>query len=200
MMRASDIGWIGCHNCGAVHSRGAQVCRTCGSALHQRLPNSMQKLWAWLVTGIFFLIPANLYPLLSNEIFGHEEGHTILEGILLFAQSGDYLVAGVIFLASFVIPFFKVAVIATLALSIQHGWQLSPRLRHVLYEFVEFIGRWSMIDVFVVALLTGLVHLGAILAFLPGAGAICFALSVICTMLSAQALDAKLIWDGVTNE
>ncbi|WP_263827038.1 paraquat-inducible protein A [Ruegeria aquimaris] len=160
----------------------------------------MQKLWAWLVTGIFFLIPANLYPLLSNEIFGHEEGHTILEGILLFAQSGDYLVAGVIFLASFVIPFFKVAVIATLALSIQHGWQLSPRLRHVLYEFVEFIGRWSMIDVFVVALLTGLVHLGAILAFLPGAGAICFALSVICTMLSAQALDAKLIWDGVTNE
>ncbi|MCU9837876.1 paraquat-inducible protein A [Ruegeria sp. WL0004] len=200
MMRATDIGWIGCHNCGAVHSKGGQTCRTCGSALHHRLPNSMQKLWAWLLTGIFFLIPANLYPLLSNEIFGHEEGHTILEGILLFAQSGDYLVAGVIFLASFVIPFFKVAVIATLALSIQHGWQLSPRLRHVLYEFVEFIGRWSMIDVFVVALLTGLVHLGAILAFLPGAGAICFALSVICTMLSAQALDAKLIWDGVTNE
>ncbi|WP_245706445.1 paraquat-inducible protein A [Ruegeria marina] len=168
--------------------------------MHGRLPNSLQKLWAWLVTGVFFLIPANLYPLISNEVFGHEEGHTILEGIVVFAESGDYLVAGVIFLASFVIPAFKVLVIAILALSIQFHWQLDRRVRHLLYEFVEFIGRWSMIDVFVVALLTGLVHLGAILAFLPGVGAICFALSVICTMLSAQALDSRLIWDGVENE
>lgn len=199
-MRARDMGWVGCHNCGAVHDTGPRSCRTCGTTLHGRLPNSLQKIWAWLVTGVFFLIPANLYPLLSNEVFGHEEGHTILEGIVLFANAGDYLVAGVIFLASFVIPVFKVLVIAILALSVQFHWQLDPRVRHLLYEFVEFIGRWSMIDVFVVALLTGLVHLGAILAFLPGAGAICFALSVICTMLSAQALDSRLIWDGVENE
>ncbi|HCE70733.1 paraquat-inducible protein A [Ruegeria pomeroyi] len=200
MTRAADMGWIGCHNCGAVHAPGPSRCRTCGAALYARLPNSLQKVWAWLLTGVLFLIPANLYPLLSNEIFGHEEGHTILEGIVLFARSGDLLVAGVIFLASFVIPVVKVAVIALLACSVRYDWQMNRRRRLLLYEFVEFIGRWSMIDVFVVALLTGLVHLGAILSFLPGLGAVCFALSVICTMLSAQAMDAKLIWDDDRDE
>ncbi|MCE8537420.1 paraquat-inducible protein A [Ruegeria pomeroyi] len=200
MTRAADMGWIGCHNCGAVHAPGPSRCRTCGAVLHARLPNSLQKVWAWLLTGVLFLIPANLYPLLSNEIFGHEEGHTILEGIVLFARSGDLLVAGVIFLASFVIPVVKVVVIALLAWSVHFDWQMERRRRLLLYEFVEFIGRWSMIDVFVVALLTGLVHLGAILSFLPGLGAVCFAFSVICTMLSAQAMDAKLIWDDDRDE
>jgi len=195
MTRATDLGWIGCHTCGAVHQSDVQHCRTCGAHLHARLPHSLQKVWAWLITGVLFLIPANIYPLLSNLILGHEEGHTILEGVVIFFQTGDYFVALVIFVASLLIPFVKILIIGFLALSIQFGWKLSEHTRLLLYEFVEFIGRWSMIDVFVVALLTGLVNLGAVISILPGAGAICFALSVICTMISAQCIDSKLIWD-----
>lgn len=200
MTRARDLGWVGCHNCGAVHDGAAGECRTCGANLHSRLPNSLQKVWAWLITGVFFLIPANLYPLLSNKFLGHTEGHTIIEGIVIFMKTGSYFVAIVILVASLVIPIFKVAVIALLALSVQFGWNLSNHTRLLLYEFVEFIGRWSMIDVFVVALLTGLVHLGALFAIVPGTGAICFAMSVICTMISAQCMDSKLIWDSQPNE
>ncbi|MBT3142349.1 paraquat-inducible membrane protein A [Phaeobacter gallaeciensis] len=195
MTRATDLDWIGCHTCGSVHHPDTQHCRTCGAHLHARLPHSLQKVWAWLITGVLFLIPANIYPLLSNLILGHEEGHTILEGVVIFFQTGDYFVALVIFVASLLIPFVKILIIGFLVLSIQFGWQLSEHTRLLLYEFVEFIGRWSMIDVFVVALLTGLVNLGAVISILPGAGAICFALSVICTMISAQCIDSKLIWD-----
>lgn len=197
MTRAADMGWIGCHNCGAVHAPGPSRCRTCGAVLHARLPNSLQKVWAWLLTGVLFLIPANLYPLLSNEIFGHEEGHTILEGIVLFARSGDLLVAGVIFLASFVIPVVKVVVIALLAWSVHFDWQMDRRRRLLLYEFVEFIGRWSMIDVFVVAILSALVQLGFVVSIHPGPAAAAFAISVAFTMLSAQSFDPRLIWRGL---
>lgn len=200
MTRACDMGWVGCHNCGSVHEEGTETCRTCGAHLYARLPGSLQKVWAWLVTGVLFLIPANMFPLLSNQFLGNTEGHTIIEGIVIFAQSGSWFVAIVILIASLVIPFFKIGAIAVLALSIRNGWDLNNHTRLLLYEFVEFIGRWSMIDVFVVALLTGLVHLGALFAIIPGIGAICFALSVICTMISAQCLDSKLIWDDPPNE
>ncbi|MCG7518327.1 paraquat-inducible protein A [Ruegeria sp. Ofav3-42] len=195
MTRACDMGWVGCHICGAVHDEQAHECRNCSAVLHARTPGSLQKTWAWLITGILFLIPANLYPLLSNRILGSEEGHTIIEGIIIFLEAGNYFVAIVILVASLVIPLAKIAIIAFLIVSIQLGWNLSNHSRLLLYEFVEFIGRWSMIDVFVVALLAGLVNLGAIVAIVPGLGAICFALSVVCTMISAQCIDTKLIWD-----
>ena len=195
-MRACDLGLVGCRVCGAVHEQDQTRCRNCGAHLNARIPNSLQKTWAWLITGIVFLIPANLYPLLANRVLGSETGHTIIEGIIIFLKSGAYFVAIVILVASLVIPIAKILIIAVLVLSIQFRWNLSNHARLLLYEFVEFIGRWSMIDVFVVALLVGLVNLGAIIAIVPGWGAICFALSVICTMVSAQCIDTKLIWDS----
>lgn len=195
MTDARDIGLIGCHTCGSVHDPVETHCRRCSARLHSRRPHSVQNAWAWLIAGVIFYIPANLYPLLANRLLGHEDGHTIVEGIIIFFENSDYFVALVILVASLLIPISKIAIIAVLLLSISFNWRLDNHRRLLLYEFVEFIGRWSMIDVFVVALLVGLVQLGAILTIVPGMGAVCFALSVILTMLAAQAIDSKLIWD-----
>lgn len=200
MINAREIELVGCHVCGVVHETTESRCRRCSARLHSRLPHSVQNAWAWLIAGIVFYIPANLYPLLANRLLGSEEGHTIVEGIIIFFEKGDYFVATVIMTASLLIPISKIAIIAYLLASIQFKWRHDAHSKLLLYEFVEFVGRWSMIDVFVVALLAGLVQLGAIVTIVPGIGAVCFAMSVILTMASAQAIDSKLIWDVVENE
>lgn len=200
MMSACDAGLVGCHKCGTVHKPQLSDCRTCGAKLRSRKPNSLQNTWAWLMTGLVFYVPANTFPLLTNRVFGSDDGHTIIEGIILFFEKGDYLVAIVIMTASLLIPMSKFLIIAFLVLSIQFRWDLSLHARLILYELVEFIGRWSMIDVFVVALLAALIRLGTVISILPGPGSICFALSVIFTMLSAQCIDTKLIWDESSKE
>lgn len=123
----------------------------------------------------------------------HED--TIVGGVVVLAESGAYGIAAIIFFASIVVPMSKFAVIAVLAWSVTHPSRLSRHARMHLHEVVEFVGRWSMIDVFVVALLTALVQLGAAASVQPGLAAVCFALSVAFTMLSAQAFDPRLIWD-----
>lgn len=200
MTSALQAGLVGCHRCGTVHLPDKPECRTCGARLRSRDLHSLQKTWAWLVTGLIFYIPANMFPLLTNRIFGSDEGHTIIEGVVLFFKKGDYLVATVIMAASLLIPISKFLIIVFLALSIQYRWELSEHARLVLYELVEFIGRWSMIDVFVVALLAALIRLGAIISILPGPGSVCFALSVIFTMISAQCIDTKLIWSETSED
>lgn len=200
LLSARDAGLVGCHRCGAVHPPDRRTCQTCGATLRSRRPGSLQSAWAWWITGLVFYIPANLFPLLNNRILGGESGHTIIEGVLIFFASGDYLVAIVIMTASLLIPISKFCAIAFLVLSIQFRWPLDAHLRLVLYEAVEFIGRWSMIDVFVVALLAALVNLGGIVAILAGPGSVCFALSVIFTMVSANSIDTKRIWDAQGKE
>lgn len=124
---------------------------------------------------------------------------TILSGVLLLIDYGSWFVAGVIFVASICIPITKFLVIAGVALSLQWRWRLSEHTRHRLHALTEFIGRWSMIDVFVVAVLAALIQLGTIATITPGPGIGAFAASVIFTMLSANALDPRMIWD-VTHE
>ncbi|WP_037313547.1 paraquat-inducible protein A [Ruegeria halocynthiae] len=200
MISARESGLVGCHKCGTVHEPSLRECRTCGAGLRSRKPNSLQNTWAWLITGLVFYIPANMFPLLTNRVLGSDDGHTIIEGVILFYKKGDFLVATVILAASLIIPITKFLIIGFLILSIRFRWDLSAHARLVLYELVEFIGRWSMIDVFVVALMAGLIRLGAIISILPGPGSVCFALSVIFTMISAQSIDTKLIWDQTPKE
>ncbi|MEM1074532.1 MAG: paraquat-inducible protein A [Pseudomonadota bacterium] len=195
-MRAIDVGLVGCHDCGSVHDANQSTCRICNAPLQSRRKNSTQKAWAWLITGVLFLIPGNLFPLLINSILGSTSGHTILEGVILFYEAGNYTVALVILVASFVLPIAKILIIAFLLLSIEFRWAVDHHKRLIMYEFIELVGRWSMIDIFVVALLVGLVQLGPVATIQPAIGCLAFAASVICTMLSAQSIDPKLIWDG----
>lgn len=196
ILTAREAGLIGCGACGRVSAPGTARCPRCGDTLHGRRPGSLAKVWAWLLAGLVCYIPANLYPMLRTEFLGRTVESTIVGGVVDLAHHGAYLVAAVVFTASVLIPVSKFLVIGYLAYSIQHGTGLSRHTRTLLYEAVEFIGRWSMIDVFVVAILVALVDLGFVMSFRPGPAAFFFALSVAFTMISALALDPRLIWDA----
>ena len=155
---------------------------------------------AWLLVGMMCYVPANLLPMLKTRTLGQAYDNTIVGGVVELMHHGAWGVASIVFIASVVIPVSKFILIFYLVLSIQFRVTLDIHNRIRLYEFVEFIGRWSMIDVFVVAILTALVQLGLIASINPGPAAVFFALSVAFTMLSAQALDPRLLWDSAERE
>lgn len=198
-LTARAAGLVGCRTCGKVSPAGTGRCPRCGSQLSSRRPNSLQKVWALWLVGLICYVPANLLPMLITDAVGKSYASTIVGGAVELAQHGDIPVAAIILLASVAIPISKFIAIAYLSLSVERRSHLSPQARIHLYEFVEFIGRWSMIDVFVVAILSALVQLGFLAAINPGLAALFFAMSVIFTMLSAQAMDPRLIWDSAAR-
>lgn len=197
VVTARESGLIACTTCGKVWSPEAEICGHCETPLITRPAQGLSPVWAWLVAGILLYIPANIWPMLISRTLGREDASTILCGVVELTQLGSYGVAFIVFFASIVIPVAKFAAIAVLALAVRHEIAMSQtRLTH-LYEVVEFIGRWSMIDIFVVAILAALVQLGFLASLAPGPAAACFALSVTFTMLSAKAFDTRLIWDRI---
>lgn len=199
-LTARAAGYIGCRTCGKATPAPATTCPRCGSTLHARFPRSLQRVLAWLLVGLMAYIPANVLPMLVTTTLGHATPNTIVGGVVELVHYGEWEIALIVFTASVVIPVSKFFVILYLVWSIRRRAPLDVHARIVLYEIVEFIGRWSMVDVFVVAILTALVHIGFIAAINPGAAAIFFAASVAFTMLSAQALDPRLIWDSAAPD
>ncbi len=179
---------------------GQARCDRCGSRLLSRDTKSLQKVWAWWIAGVIAYIPANIYPMLMTNTLVSSTESTIVGGAVEIARYGSYGVAAIILIASVLIPVGKFLAIAFLAITAQRGTNVAPRSRTHLFEIVEFIGRWSMIDVFVVAILSSLVQLSVVASIRPGPAALTFAISVICTMLSAQAFDSRLIWDAVRRD
>ncbi len=200
VLTAHGAGLIGCARCGRVAGHEAHICPRCGSVLADLRRDSVQKVIAWLFAGLICYIPANLYPMLETTFLGTTLKSTILGGVIDLIHHEAYFVAVVVFVASILIPSAKFALIGYLAWSIRYRVRLSEHRRTQLYEFVEFIGRWSMVDVFVVAILTALVNLGFVAGFNPGTAAFFFALSVAFTMVSALCLDPKLLWDPMRND
>ena len=194
-LTARDAGLIGCHTCGKVSAAHTPTCPRCGAALHSRKPASLQWVWALWIVGLLCYVPANILPMLVTTTIGTSHSATIIGGAIELAAHGDYPVAAIILLASVAIPLSKFFSIAYLAISVQRRVRLNPHARIHLYDYVEFIGRWSMIDVFVVAILTALVQMGFLASITPGYAAVFFALSVAFTMFSAQAMDPRMIWD-----
>jgi paraquat-inducible protein A len=196
LISARQAGLVGCRNCGQVHAQGTPVCHRCASPLQSRDSQSLQKVWAWLIAGMIAYIPANLYPMLVTATLTEHSQSTIIGGVITLIDLGSYGVALVVFVASVVIPLGKFIAIIYLAISVQQKSTRNRHGRHQAHVIVEFIGRWSMIDVFVVAILSALVQLDTVATINPGIAAVSFALSVIFTMLAAQAFDARLIWDA----
>ena len=192
---ARDMGLVGCTRCYTVSPRGTAHCPRCGSVLQSRDRLSLQKVWAWWLVGLMCYIPANLYPMLETRTLVSSQSDTIVGGAVELARHGNWGVAAIILAASVLIPVVKFVIIAGLALGVWLGPKVSEGRRHFWYEIVEYIGRWSMIDVFVVAILSSLVQLQALASITPGRASLFFALSVIFTMLSAQSFDSRLIWD-----
>jgi len=189
------MGLVACRRCTRLWPIDTHVCGRCGHHLESRDTLSLQKVWAWLAVGLICYIPANMYPMLATRTLVSRNEDTIIGGAVELAHHGSYGIAFIIIFASVVIPMGKFMAIGALALGIQYRSRMSRLRRHQLYEVVEYIGRWSMIDVFVVAILSSLVQLGALASIAPGKASLFFALSVIFTMLSAQSFDSRMIWD-----
>ncbi len=196
MMTARQAGLIACVTCGRVEPPGTEECSRCGDTLPRTNRRSLELVWAWLIAGVIVYFPANLYPMLRTSTLLDKSESTIVGGAIELVHHGSYGVAFIVFFASIVIPVGKFIAIGYLALSLRRARPDRVHQRHLLYEVVEFIGRWSMIDVFVVAILSALVQLGSVATINPGIAAVSFLLSVAFTMLAAQSFDPKLIWDA----
>lgn len=192
---------LACTVCGALGAtrptgRGRARCTRCSARIRSDRVRSLHTTWALLVTGMILYIPANVYPIMRTDYLGGTLDSTIIGGVLFLWNEGAYPVAIVILVASVMVPVFKFLALGYLLVSVQRGSPRRPHRRTRLYQAVEFIGRWSMIDPFVVAILAALVHMGALATISPGPAVIPFAAVVVVTMLASHTFDPRLIWDG----
>ncbi len=216
MKTARQAGLIACHFCHTLSKLPEEIesktqyelkagkaiihCPCCQSSLHSRIPNSLGRTWALLLAALILYIPANALPIMTVIYWGEGQPDTILGGVVhLFAQ-GMWPLALLIFIASVFIPILKLIALFSLLISVHLKVQWRPKDRTVLYRITEFVGRWSMVDIFVIALLVGLVQFGNTASVLPNLGALSFAAVVILTMLAAHSFDPRLIWDAIDDE
>jgi paraquat-inducible protein A len=196
---AAQLGLMSCHVCRQLSRAPAAAhdlrCPRCNAPLHFRMPDSVSRSWAFLIAAVILYIPANVLPMMhTSSLFG-SQSDTIMSGVVYFWTSGSWYLALIIFFASIMVPMLKMIALAVLLLSVQRrsGWQLQQRAR--LYRLVEFVGRWSMLDIYVVAVIVALVQLKSLASIHPGPGAAAFGAVVVLTMFSALAFDPRLIWD-----
>jgi paraquat-inducible protein A len=199
-LTARDAGLVACRRCARVWPMGTPACARCGGRLQSRDARSISRVWAWWLAGTMAYIPANLWPMLETRTLFLSQDDTIISGAIELLRGGNVGIAIIILVASVGIPIAKFVAIAFLAVSVRRGSRIRASRRMRLYEVVEYIGRWSMIDVFVVAILASLVQLNVVASIDPGPASLAFAMSVIFTMLSAQAFDPRLIWDSIESE
>ena len=195
MIEVNEDELIRCPVCEAVNiDKGKEnECRRCGSSIYKHQTFQTEKSWAFLITAIIAYIPANLYPMLITKQFGATEGSTILGGVIMLWEHGSYPIAAIIFFASIVIPVTKFLILFYLLISVKYPLGKDKKVnKHKLYYMTEVVGPWSMIDVFVVAILAALIHLANI-EIVAGTAATAFALSVFFTLLAAHAFDVRLI-------
>ncbi|TNF91734.1 MAG: paraquat-inducible protein A [Gammaproteobacteria bacterium] len=199
---AYEHGLIHCHTCGLLvpqstlkdHSHAS--CPRCDSPLHFRKNNSLARTWALVLTAAVLIIPANVYPIMTVIRFGQGEPDTIYSGITHLIESGMWGLALIVFFASIVVPVLKLIVLTLLLITVQKRSTWRVKDRTLLYRATEVVGAWSMVDIFLVALLSALVSLDALATIRPGIGAVYFACVVVITMIAAHTFDPRLIWDN----
>ncbi|MDE3735109.1 MULTISPECIES: paraquat-inducible protein A [Pseudomonas] len=199
-MRAIDAGIIVCDECHQLNRPGSDEdhgnCRRCGAVLYPRRPNSIVRTWALLITATILYVPANVLPIMTVNFFGNGSPSTIMGGVLELIHAEMVPIALVVFVASILVPTFKLVGIALLLYSVQRRLPMSPRQRILMYRFIEWIGRWSMLDIFVIAILVALVNFGNLASIEANLGAAAFASVVVTTMIAAVTFDPRLIWDN----
>ncbi len=197
---AASLGLLSCHICGLVSraaaERGAQ-CPRCGAHLHLRRPGSVQRTWALLVASAILFVPANLLPIMTTTSFLGTQSDTIMSGVIFLWTSGSWPLAVIVFVASIMVPLLKIVALGYLLVTVQRHSVWRPDERTRLYRVIELVGRWSMLDVFVVTLLVALVRFSSLAIMEPRGGALAFAGVVILTMFAAMSFDPRLIWDPV---
>jgi paraquat-inducible protein A len=200
--RAIGARAIGCHTCGLVSivpDTARMRCPRCGSVLHARTRDSILCTWALSLAALALYVPANVYPVLTVIQLGAGQPSTILGGVRELISAGMWPLALLVFVASIAVPVVKLISLGILLISTQQHSKWRLRDRTILYRLIEGIGRWSMIDVFMISILVALVQFGALVSINPGPGAIAFAAVVILTMFAAETFDPRLMWDAAAN-
>jgi paraquat-inducible protein A len=201
---ARRAGLVVCEAC-ALLSRPANPdeagrCPRCGEQLESRRHGSINRTWALLIAAAICYLPANLLPVLYTTTPAGSDADTILGGVIFLYTSGSWPLALVVLIASVIIPLGKLISLAYLLISVQRGSRITKHERTRLYRIVVFIGRWSMLDVFVDTFTVALVQLQPLMSVIPGAGVTFFAAVVVLTMLAAESFDPRLIWDPSADE
>ena len=195
--KAWEEGLQACHVCQRLEPIGLERCGRCNTVLRVRMEDSRQRTLALTFTASLLMIPAHTLPIMTTETLGSASGATIVGGVVTLWQHGSYPIALVIFIASVVVPFGKLIALYWVVLG-RMGIDLDSAVRRsFLFRMSHMVGPWSMIDVFVVAILVGLVQLVGVLQIYPGLAVVSFAAMVVVTMLAANSFDERLIWDRV---
>lgn len=197
-LTAMAAGLMACHSCRKLHrdnGKRAQYCQRCGDPLHYRAKKSLSRTWALCICAAIFMVLANIYPIMTVTYFGKDTHDTIMSGIISLVREGMAPIAAIVFVASIVVPLVKLVVLFWLLLSLQNNWKMNKRQCAQIFRILEFIGRWSMLDLFVIAILVTLVNVGNIANVTGGPAATYFATVVVLTMFAAHTFDPRLIWD-----
>lgn len=197
---ARSLGLVRCHDCSLLAAAHLQTCPRCGARLHLRKPDSLGRTTALVLAALILYLPANLLPITVTTALGTRQADTILSGVIYFMQTGSWEIASVIFIASVFVPLAKLVILILLLVSVRFRWRWRPRDRTVLYRLTELVGRWSMVDIYVVTILVALVRLGAVATIEAGPAAVYFAAVVVLTMFAAESFDPRLIWDALEEE
>jgi len=189
-----------CHDCGLLsrlpkHSSGRVACPRCGAGLHARKLRTLERTWALVIAACLCYLPANLLPIMQITSLGRAQADTIMSGVIYLLTHGMWPLAVVVFTASIFVPILKIVILISLLVSVHRRARWRPVERTRLYRLTETIGRWSMVDVFVVTILVALVHLGNLATVEAKPGAVFFGAVVVLTMLAAESFDPRLIWD-----
>ena len=202
-MKGIDAGLMTCEGCGllcrAPHA-AAMHCPRCGQPLHWRKPNSISRTWALIIAAFILYIPANVLPIMTTRTLLGSQDDTIMSGVIYLWTSGSWPLAALVFFASITVPLMKLIALTLLVISVQIKSRWQPVQRTRLYRLVEFVGRWSMLDIYVVTILVALVQLQALAAITPGPGAVAFGAVVVLTMVAALTFDPRTIWDPIGDE
>jgi len=200
------VSLITCHLCRQLNRafgldrKSTMLCSRCGAEMHLRKPGSIARTWALVITAFIFYLPANLLPVMTVISFGEGEPDTIMSGIVSLMKGEMWVLASLVFIASFIVPLVKLIGLSYLLISVQKGSRWRPKDRTQLYRVIEAVGRWSMLDIFMMSILISLVKLGSIATIEPGAGGTFFAAVVVLTMFAAMSFDPRLIWDSMEKE
>ncbi len=202
-LTGAQAGLVSCETC-ALLSRPADpaepgYCPRCGGELAWRRHRSIQYTWALVIAAAICFIPANVLPVLSTTTLGSVDSDTIMGGVVFLYTSGSWPLALIVLIASVMIPLGKLVALAYLLITVQRGSLGGSGERTRLYRMVKFIGRWSMLDVFVDTFTVALVQLQPLMFVEPGPGVVFFAAVVVLTMIAAESFDPRLIWDSVAN-
>lgn len=194
---ARNSGLVVCRTCHWLHDADNEKrhCQRCGDRLSSRQKNTLSRTWALCIASFIFLVLANIYPIMTINYLGDTSKDTILSGIISLVELGMIPIALIVFVASIAVPLLKLTTLVWLLLYVQFSLSMNARQCTRLYRIVEFIGRWSMLDLFVIATLVTLVNLGGIATITGGIGATYFATVVVLTMLAARTFDQRLLWD-----